>query len=335
MSGEWFRGESTQWSPPKAGANIHDFGDGLYFADTRAVAATYASTRCSKDGGDAQVFSAVFRSGELGRVLDLYGNQPVGKNRTPIREAWNTYLATPLIPGRPELAPIVRIKAQNEAYHTFFQEFLRTHGLKLSDYDAVIGPEFVRGGKQLAILARGESSSIAKLARARMSLIGPGAIVNSTSSPQIKASVVRRRFSGLRRDATPVDMTASNSRMVGALRSKAAVEMLGQLLGSAIQALGDWGIQRQIEEKLSGDHAENIATWTEQGLGVLVIIRIQEWEREDFNGQRARMLLGISLQPSQSEAEALRQWHGQPRLMQGPARGWRAFERYAWIDPSQ
>ena len=110
--------------------------------------------------------------------------------------------------------------------------------------------------------------------------------------------------------------------------------MLGQLLGSAIQSIGDIGIRRNIQQQLATTHATTIERYLAQGDGVLVIIRMQEWATPDFNGMRARSLLDVHVVGGRDEATALAKWR-QPKYLQGPPKGWRTYEEYAWIDPSR
>lgn len=111
--------------------------------------------------------------------------------------------------------------------------------------------------------------------------------------------------------------------------------LLGQLLGTAIQSIGDFGIQWRVQREVETTYAQTIQHMLARGDGVLVIIALQEWIQPDFNGMRGRGLLSVYVQGGPTQAAALENWRGVPRLLQGPAKGWRVFERYAWIDPSR
>jgi hypothetical protein len=65
---------------------------------------------------------------------------------------WKQYMG-PIGPGLPSNESL--IKRANENYGKFFQSFCKQHKINLSEYDAVIGEEYVRGGKQMAILHKG------------------------------------------------------------------------------------------------------------------------------------------------------------------------------------
>jgi hypothetical protein len=111
--------------------------------------------------------------------------------------------------------------------------------------------------------------------------------------------------------------------------------MIGTMVGGAIQSLGDVGIRWRVEKELQTTHAAAIERILGRGDGVLIIIRMQEWRIPDWNGQRARSLIGVSVEGGPTQAEALKNWRGTPRMMTGPALGWRSYEQYAWIDPSK
>jgi hypothetical protein len=71
-----------------------------------------------------------------------------------------------------------------------------------------------------------------------------------------------------------------------------------------------------------------------QGYGVLVIVRLEEWARQDFNGMRARRLVGVNIQAGVTYDAALAAWR-QPSFLQGATSGWRMMaEQYTWIPPS-
>jgi hypothetical protein len=125
---------------------------------------------------------------------------------------------------------------------------------------------------------------------------------------------------------------AQQSRLRGIVGNQAAMALLGQLLGSAIQGIGDLGIQRNIQEQLRTTHAAAIDQYLSQGYGVLIIIRMQEWETPDFNGMRGRGLLGVHVEGGPTQAAALNKWR-QRKFLQGPPEGWRTYEEYSWIDP--
>ena len=121
----------------------------------------------------------------------------------------------------------------------------------------------------------------------------------------------------------------------GIAQNQDAMAMLGQLLGAGLQWLGDIGIQNNVEKRLKTDHAKGMAANFARGNGVLVIIHMQEWAIEDFNGMRGRALLGVSIEGGVTQEAALKSWRDQPKLLPGAAEGWRAYDRYMWIDPPQ
>jgi hypothetical protein len=127
------------------------------------------------------------------------------------------------------------------------------------------------------------------------------------------------------------------SRLKGGIQTAArdqnAMAVLGQMIGVGIQWLGDIATRRRIQEEIETKHAETIAQALANGEGVLVIILMQEWERPDFNGMRARGFLAVYLEAGPTQEAAMQAWH-QPSITVGPAKGWRTFEQYLWIDPT-
>jgi len=115
--------------------------------------------------------------------------------------------------------------------------------------------------------------------------------------------------------------------------NQAAMEWLGQSLGTLIQWLGDIGTRRQIQKEITTTHANEIQEALAQNQGVLVIIRMQEWIIPDFNGMRARGLLDVYVESGPTQDAALQSWQ-QPKILKGPPWGWRTFEEYFWIDPT-
>ncbi len=307
MGDTWYRGQSSAVAPAAPGGAIHDFGDGVYLTSSKDVADLYARTRVSSGGGQIQVLKIDINRSELGRVLDL-GTDP----------RWNRFLRQPVIPGRADRTPEALIRMANENYGRLFEQFLQQNNIRIQDYDVVIGPEFVRGGSQLCILHRnGQPSPLATRINARLQPIEP------VVTPNEEVPTV------------PGRALAQQSRVQGIVGNQAAMMLLGQLLGAGIQFIGDIGIRRQVQQKLSTTHAADIQAILSRGDGVLVIISMQEWEQPDDNGMRARTLLEVYIQGDPTQAIALTNWQTIPKLLAGPAKGWRKFEQYFWIDPSR
>lgn len=294
--------------PSKPGGAIYDFGDGVYLTSSKDVAELYARTRVSGGGGQPQVLKVEIDRAELGRVLDL-SNDP----------RWNRFLRQPAIPGMPDRTPEALIRMANENYGRFFEQFIQQNNIRIQEYDAVIGPEFVRGGSQLCMLNRnGQPSPLAARISTRLQPIEPLVPDNESNVPTV-----------------PGRNLMQQSRIQGIVGNQAAMALLGQLLGAGIQFIGDIGIRRQVQQKLVNTHAKGIQAILSRGEGVLVIISMEEWEQPDFNRMRARMLLDVYIEGGPTQAIALKNWRRIPRLLKGPAKGWRSFEQYVWIDPSR
>src|SRR6266545_3172412 len=139
--GTWYRGEGAGVSPSKPGTDMHDLGDGLYLTDEEDVAWKYARLRAPQHK-DYRIWQADFDPSTLGRVLDLTADP-----------RWNKFIMAP-DPKLMNKSRLFYLRQQNELYNQFFNEFLRVHGIDIEFYDAVIGPEYVRGGKQLCVLSK-------------------------------------------------------------------------------------------------------------------------------------------------------------------------------------
>ncbi len=140
----WFRGEGVGVAPNPAGKNLLDYGDGLYLSDKEDVALQYAKLRAPGDKS-WQVLQATIDRQSLGRVLDLTTDP-----------RWQKFMSRPMYPGTNNAnlnrSRLEYVRMKNELYGQFFKEFQQAHNIDVKDFDAVVGPEYVRGGKQLCIL---------------------------------------------------------------------------------------------------------------------------------------------------------------------------------------
>lgn len=134
----WYRGEAVGVDPATHGGVTHDLKDGMYFADTESVAGTYAAERAPRLQ-DRRVFIVSIDRGSM-RILDL-----------TTHPGWQKLMRTKLFNGDTPEAMLMRQPAAQE-YEKFFDSFLQTNKIDLNSYDAVIGPEFRNGGKQMVIL---------------------------------------------------------------------------------------------------------------------------------------------------------------------------------------
>jgi hypothetical protein len=140
----WFRGEGVGVTPNPAGKNLLDYGDGLYLSDKEDVALQYARLRAPGDNS-WQVLEATIDRQSLGKVLDLTTDP-----------RWQRFMTQPMYPGTNNAnlnkSRLEYVRMKNELYGQFFKEFQQAHNIDIKTYDAVVGPEYVRGGKQLCIL---------------------------------------------------------------------------------------------------------------------------------------------------------------------------------------
>ena len=141
----WYRGQVAggERSPP--GGAVHDFGDGVYIAATPELGGEYAALRSgsAKDFSRAELLAGDPPEEAFFKTLDL--------TKDP---RWAAHLASPLSELDPDLGTfrdILPPRGPNENYNGVFNSFLNKHGLRLQDYDSIIGEEFVRGGTQVCL----------------------------------------------------------------------------------------------------------------------------------------------------------------------------------------
>lgn len=307
----WYRGEATCGAASKPGGGaLHDIGEGVYFTSDKEVAKQYADTRAAKLGSkeSSRAYRVDMDMSKM-RILDLTKNPK-----------WNNYLS------RKQTATHTTrdlIKLANENYSRFFEAFMKEQKLSLRNYDAVIGQEFVRGGKQLCVLLRnGRQTSLHTEIRSKFSLIYSGGK---------EVSIKQHATSKFQLPPDSMRILQPNNRMRRAAGSKGAVFLLGLALGGLAQWLGNIAIERRIRKEVETTHAKYINTVFAKGQGVLLIICLQEWERPNDIGMRVRNFLSLYIQGGVSQQQALHAWTSTPKLLQGPPKGWRVVTQYVWM----
>jgi hypothetical protein len=127
----WFRGEVEGLSSAKDVGVIHDLGDGVYFSDRFEVAKEYSHMRPAQSPTARRVLMGQIDPNALGKVLDLTKESEFMRDFNLVKKGLN--------------------KVSGEPYRGLVEGFLKQKGLKLEDFDVIIGPEGVRGGKQMCI----------------------------------------------------------------------------------------------------------------------------------------------------------------------------------------
>lgn len=244
MSETWFRGESTVVGPAKPGSNLHDFGEGICFTSSADVARAYADLRVKEGGGEPRVLSLTVERSQLGQVLNL--------DELP---EWQAFIRTPMSPNGMTPEQLIRTAA-NENYSRLFDGFIRENKIDLRRYDAVQGPELVRGGTQLCITHIANQQSPLARQLKQLLVVQPDARFVTKFIPIIPTI-----------DGRGVLVPNSLGRRV--LGNQAAVALLGQLVASAIQRAGDAGIAQQINSDISTRLAPDVAAAQARGKGVL------------------------------------------------------------------
>lgn len=317
--GTWYRGESTGAELAMHGGFVHDLGDGMYFTDDLQVAYVYANKRVKEAGGQGRVLRIELGNTQLGRVLDL---------RTDPR--WASFV-------RPIES---HIRASNENYGRSFQDFLNFHKIDLNQYDAVIGKEYLNGGIQLCILNRnGQTSPLARMVRGSMESLS-GTVEFTPRPMQIDRASLGVWWQG-RKGAAPnpngnavQEFNEYTRQFYGQQRAmENGAALFGQLLAGAIHRGNRWAVRTQVNDQLAEKYQPQIANYFAQGKGVLVVMLIQEPEREDVNGYRSQVLRSVILVPGATLEGSLREWKSTNSMTVGPDRNCRLVEDYLWLDP--
>jgi hypothetical protein len=171
----WFRGAGV-WveisghvdpgAPAQLGSFIHDLGPGTYLTDSQTAAASYAARSASENATLAQVGQLSVERSALGRVLDLTTDQ-----------RWLRLLKEPAVPGgamtNGELMALS--VGDKNYYYSLFRRFLSQNGLRLEEFDTIIGQEAIRGGRQMCIRTPGIAQRILRSLRPTGPLVDPDA----------------------------------------------------------------------------------------------------------------------------------------------------------------
>jgi hypothetical protein len=134
----WYRGEGVGVPRTTPGStDPHDIGDGYYLTDNFESAKAYANLRAF-DSADQRLFSVKINRSSL-RILDLTNNR-----------AWQEFVKP--------IEPLLRGGAPKN-YGQILANFINANKIYLNQYDAVIGLDYLRGGKQMSILLKGGKPS--------------------------------------------------------------------------------------------------------------------------------------------------------------------------------
>ncbi|MBZ5625148.1 MAG: hypothetical protein LAQ69_41565 [Acidobacteriia bacterium] len=133
------------------------------------------------------------------------------------------------------MKPLLKIQ-QN--YANAFENFVKVNKINMTEYDAVIGPEYVRGGTQMAILHKGgRTSPLAQMLRLKFQSVPLG---NKTLVPSSKIPAGKLQFRG---------KIGPGMRFVGGtLISIAVTLLLNWLIGKVMEKVLQAHLQREMEK---------------------------------------------------------------------------------------
>lgn len=211
MSDLWFRGEAIGVTPATPGSTApHDLGDGMYVTDNEESAKAYAQLR-SSDASKHRVYSVRIARSSL-RVLDLTTDPRWQKFVQPVEH-------------------ILRSGTSNENYGRTFKNFAETHKIDLNQYDAVIGHDYVRGGKQMVVL-------------------------HKKGRPTRLHTVIRKMF---RLASTPIrtlpkiKIKMRPLRIMGGIRARGVGTVGGVAINVALAVLKMWLDKKSIEKEIKSE----------------------------------------------------------------------------------
>jgi hypothetical protein len=251
----WYRGEGVGVPPAKAGGHEHDFGDGMYLSDRSDVAGVYADRRATSPDG-RRVFVVNLGRASLGRVLDLSADA-----------RWQNFMNDRTEPAFGKQSRLDSVKLKHELYGQFFNEFLRRFKIDLKTYDAVVGPEYNLGGRQLCILHKnGQPTKLAARVRTLFRLVTPTAVKVPVAADQEAGPV-------------PLPKGPATSRFRAGLRnvvSAAGAVAVQALLEYAVALLWEWIDKKTLEKelvKLQPTIDARLAPYTQKALALLSVAR--------------------------------------------------------------
>jgi hypothetical protein len=237
----WWRGAGQGVLPSSPGGAVHDLGDGLYFTSEEALARQYATLRAG-DKTTPQLFRIDLERSALGRVLDLTKDA-----------RWAEFMRRPAFPGGPTQRALIEMV--NENYSSFFRAFLAEHKLNLADFDAVIGPEYVRGGTQVCI----RNPALQAQIRSNMALV-PWA--GEAAAPGSAAAA------GSAAEATAAGEAVARGRwasVAGRVAAVAVETVIFAIIVLALDYLRRKQEQRKFREKMKAAQPQIEAAITGQG----------------------------------------------------------------------
>ncbi|MFD9460412.1 DUF4157 domain-containing protein [Streptomyces sp. NPDC060027] len=129
----WYRGYAEGAAVARDGPYRHDLGEGLYFSDEPDVANEYGALRAQEQGKPTsqRLGRVKLDQNKMGRVFDFT------KELDFMKYYEHTKATLKEVSGDP--------------YRNLVENHLRVKNIKLEDFDILIGPEGIRGGRQMCI----------------------------------------------------------------------------------------------------------------------------------------------------------------------------------------
>lgn len=145
----WYRGTATGVMPARG--ETHDLGDGVYYTDNLQTAYSFAGMRTQSEDQLPYVSWGRVDPAAQGRVLDVTSG--------PMKTAWDRFSAEPNPMTGTTNLDLMKMGGGN--YGRMFGFFLSREKLNLSDYDIIIGPNYLQhGGRQMCVRTRAVQNNV-------------------------------------------------------------------------------------------------------------------------------------------------------------------------------
>lgn len=358
----WFRG-SAQGGQASPTGHLHDFGDGVYFTDQVSVAVFFADIRAKNSGkpDSARVQVARFDPRILGNVLDLrtdprwpefFVKSPGGIGLAsylhqtyaaePLAQTFRTFLdwsgidlgMYDAVIG-PEMSHggnqmcILHKNGQPTALTAKVMSMLEPVAVSKSEPPPALPPRSLFPGSDKLETQPAPKGNANQTTVRIIDPVKPTDLAKP-STPVLPYEFPKEQstLESLFPNAVGKDPTTMGQRIKRGVSNGGVAAAIGQALGSMISWLGDLFIEWRIRDDYEINKRPIIERILAEGAGVLIIVRLQEWEQPDDNGNKVRVYCRMDVIAGRDRDDALAQWR--KRLINKDP-GYRNIEQYLWV----
>jgi len=119
--------------------------------------------------------------------------------------------------------------------------------------------------------------------------------------------------------------------------AKSAVELAPMVLNFIMEKGLNYRIKKELD-LMNNEIHKSFSSYDERtkqsnsDVGVLAVAGIKEWVQPDFNGNRAKLFMGIHIAGVGKNAkQAIEEYRSKPGIVQRPPKGWRRIDHYIWV----